>query len=71
MLINVLYLMLGTFVGFLIKYELDSRNDKKRVSLRMAKVSHFNVEKHNEILQGVKELNDTLKLIQNKRGAGK
>ncbi|MNS66844.1 hypothetical protein D3C71_983920 [compost metagenome] len=71
MLINILYLFMGVFIGFLIKYEIDSRHDKRRIEKKRELASCFNTERHNEIIRGVRELNNNLIFSQNKRGAGK
>jgi uncharacterized membrane protein YqgA involved in biofilm formation len=70
MIINIVYLAIGFLIGFLIKYEIDIKQRKKRIEKQKLAIAK-KVEVYDETLLMIRELNESLTTIQNtnqKRG---
>ena len=70
MIINIVYLMLGCAIGFLVKHEIDLRSRKKRVEKRLQVFANANIDKYNDTLQMVRELNQSLTVLQQQKKEG-
>jgi hypothetical protein len=64
-MINIVYMLMGVIVGILLKYEIDLKAKKKRLEKRStylkATAEHSTLQQYDEILVGLRGLNDSLK----------
>ncbi len=60
MILNIVYLLVGVTVGFLIKHEIDIKQRRKRIQQRMRAVASRDSAPYNETLNMIKELNISL-----------
>jgi hypothetical protein len=70
MMVNIVYMILGCVIGFLVKHEIDLRSRKKRVEKRLKVFSNVNVDKYNDTIKMVKELNQSLSVLQQQKKEG-
>lgn len=66
MILNMVYLLIGLLVGFLVKHELDIKERKKRVEQKL-KVVKASVEPYNNTIDMLRELNASLLSAQQKK----
>jgi hypothetical protein len=71
MIVSVLYLVMGIFIGLLLKYEIDIRARKKRVKNRMtymmATANNSNIQQYNDMLESLRGINKSLLDIDKKK----
>lgn len=71
MIVSMLYMVMGIFVGILIKYEIDIRARKKRVKNRMnymvATANNSNIQQYNDMLESLRSINKSLSSLDKKK----
>lgn len=65
MILNLVYLLVGLIIGFLVKHELDIKYRKKRAKARMGAIA-TRVSSSNDTLATIKELNVNLREVSKK-----
>jgi hypothetical protein len=67
MLLNIVYLLIGVMVGFLVKHEIDLKHRKRRIEKRLQSFASISLEPYDTTLRDVQELNNNLVLLQKKK----
>jgi uncharacterized membrane-anchored protein YhcB (DUF1043 family) len=63
MILNMVYLVVGLLIGFLVKHEIDIRQRQKKIQNQQRAISKA-VSSYDETLSMIRELNESLLLIQ-------
>lgn len=73
MAIDLVYMCVGCIIGILIKYEVDIKQNKKKIKNKVISYQHLRntddkLKECDEMLKSIKSINEGLTILQNKKG---